>query len=150
MESWVKMTDCIFCKIIEGEIPSRIVYENEDVVAFLDSSQSTPGHTLVVPRQHVKNIMEYDEDLASRVFSTIPQIARGVLNANDQAQGINMVNNNGELAYQSVFHSHIHIIPRYNKEEGFSLYMENNAENMSEEELDRIAQAISQSIKEDD
>lgn len=149
-ESRVKMTDCIFCKIIKGDLPSRIVYENEDIVAFLDTSQATPGHTLVVPRRHVENIMAYDEDLASRVFSYIPHISRSILQAFDQAKGINIVNNNGEVAYQTVFHSHIHLIPRYKKEEGFAMTMENNGQDLSDEEFDRIAAAISQSIKDDD
>ncbi len=70
------MTDCIFDKIINKEIPAHIVYEDDVVLAFLDISQVTPGHTLVVPKKHVANIFEYDEDLAGAVFARIPKIAR--------------------------------------------------------------------------
>ena len=72
------MTDCIFCKIIDGEIPSYKVYEDDVVCAFLDISQTTPGHTLVVPKKHVKDIFEYDGDLAAEVFARIPKIARAL------------------------------------------------------------------------
>ena len=66
------MTDCIFCKIIEGQIPSAKVYEDEDVYAFLDITQVTPGHTLFIPKTHVHNIFEYDEDLAAKVMTKLP------------------------------------------------------------------------------
>ena len=70
------MTDCIFCKIIAGEIPSYTVYEDDVVKAFLDISQGTPGHTLVVPKKHVKDLFAYDEDLAAAVCSRLPKNAR--------------------------------------------------------------------------
>ena len=120
------MTDCIFDKIINKEIPAHIVYEDDVVLAFLDISQVTPGHTLVVPKKHVANIFEYDEDLASAVFARIPKIARAVQASNPDIKGLNILSNNGELAYQSVFHSHIHLIPRYTKEDGFGLKMGTN------------------------
>ena len=104
--------NCVFCKIISGEIPSTTVYEDEDVKAFLDISQATPGHTLLVPKKHVQDIFEYDDDLAQKVLTKIPMIARAVRNFDPAIQGLNIVNNNGEVAYQSVFHSHIHFIPR--------------------------------------
>ena len=69
------MKDCIFCKIVRNEIPSYTVYEDDIVKAFLDISQGTPGHTLVIPKNHIANIFEYDEELASEVFARIPKIA---------------------------------------------------------------------------
>src|SRR5699024_12451391 len=113
------MTDCIFCKITNGDIPSYKVYEDEIVYAFLDLSQVTAGHTLVVPKQHVDDIFEYDEELAAAVFARIPKIARALEKAFPDAKGMNIINNNKELAYESVFHSHIHMIPRYSQEEDF-------------------------------
>ena len=89
------MTDCIFCKIIAGEIPSYTVYEDDVVKAFLDISQGTPGHTLVVPKKHVKDLFAYDEDLAAAVFSSLPNIARAVKKSNPSIKGINIINNNG-------------------------------------------------------
>ena len=139
------MTDCIFCKIIEGQIPSAKVYEDEDVYAFLDITQVTPGHTLVIPKTHVANIFEYDEELAAAVFSRIPKIARAVKAMNPDVKGVNILNNNGEVAFQSVFHSHIHLIPRYKHEEGFGLKWETH--DYSHEELATIAQNIAKHVE---
>ena len=111
-EGLLWLTIVFFCKIISGEIPSTTVYEDEDVKAFLDISQATPGHTLLVPKKHVQDIFEYDDELAQKVLTKIPMIARAVRNFDPAIQGLNIVNNNGEVAYQSVFHSHIHFIDR--------------------------------------
>lgn len=142
------MDDCIFCKIIRGEIPSVKVYEDDDVLAFLDISQATPGHTLLVPKRHVPDIYAYDEELATRVFRHVPQIARAIKAAFPTAQGLNICNNNGELAYQSVFHSHIHFVPRYTTADGFSMKWTNNAADYTQAELAAIAAKISAKIKE--
>lgn len=109
------MENCIFCKIIDQEIPSYKIYEDEKVYAFLDISQATKGHTLVVPKKHVNDIFEYDENLAADLFTRIPKIARALEKAFPEMEGLNIINNNKELAYQSVFHSHVHLIPRYSK-----------------------------------
>lgn len=103
--------ECIFCKIIDGEIPSHKIYEDENVLAFLDISQSTKGHTLVIPKKHVRNIYELDEELASNIFKVIPKIANALKEAFSPI-GLNIINNN-EKPLQDVFHYHIHLIPRY-------------------------------------
>ena len=72
------MDNCIFCRIVSGDIPSSKVYEDDEVLAFLDISQATKGHTLVIPKQHVRNVLEMDEDAASTVFSRVPKIARAL------------------------------------------------------------------------
>lgn len=141
------MTDCIFCKIKNKDIPSRIVYENDDVLAFFDTSQATPGHTLLIPKKHVENMMEYDEELAQKVFSVLPQITRGIKNYHPDVQGVNIINNNGETAYQTVFHSHIHIIPRFSTDDTFSISMGNNGDQYTDEELDRLADQVKTSIQ---
>lgn len=146
-ESWVNMENCIFCKIIDNQIPSRKVFENDDVLAFFDTSQATPGHTLIVPKKHVENIMDYDEELAATVFSYLPQIARGIKASHPDIQGINIINNNGEIAYQTVFHSHIHVIPRFEKNDSFSMTMGNNSDQYKNEELDQLADKVKESIK---
>lgn len=110
--------DCIFCKIVAGDIPSAKVYEDEDVLAFLDISQVTKGHTLVIPKKHTKNIYETDDITAANVFARIPKIANG-LKKSFQPVGINVLNNNEEAAGQSVFHLHMHLIPRYDETDGF-------------------------------
>lgn len=144
------MENCIFCKIINKEIPSYPVYEDDVVYAFLDITQTTKGHTLVIPKQHVTDIFEYDETLASELFSRIPKIARAIEQAFPECQGLNIVNNNRELAYQSVFHSHIHLIPRYSKEDDFSLTFNDNSQKYSTEDMTSIAQAIQEKVKNHD
>lgn len=136
------MTDCIFCKIINGEIPSYTVYEDNVVKAFLDISQGTPGHTLVVPKKHVKDLFAYDEDLAAAVFSRLPKIARAIKESNPAIKGMNIVNNNGEVAYQSVFHSHIHLIPRYTDHDDFKMIFKDNSSKYNDAKYKEIQEAI--------
>ncbi len=106
------MTDCLFCKIIEGKLPSAKIYENEHVVAFLDINPVHPGHTLVVPKRHSTSLFDMlDEDIAA-VFHAAKKIAQAVKEATG-AGGINVNMNNDPAAGQVVFHSHIHIVPRF-------------------------------------
>lgn len=141
--------NCIFCKIINGEIPSYTVYEDEVVKAFLDISQGTPGHTLVIPKKHVPDLFAYDAELAAAVFSRIPKIARAVKDSNPAIKGMNVVNNNGEVAYQSVFHSHFHLIPRYSDHDDFKMIFKDNSANYNDENYRQIQQAIVAKLKED-
>lgn len=141
------MDDCIFCKIIRNEIPSTTIYEDDDIKAFFDISQVTPGHTLVVPKKHVKNIFEYDEELAQRVFKKIPMIARAIKESNPDIVGMNICMNNGEIAYQSVMHSHIHLVPRYTNKDGFSMKWADNTGKASSEELQARADQIKQNLE---
>ena len=117
------MADCIFCKIIAGEIPSSKLYEDDQVIAFLDISQVTPGHTLVVPKQHFRNLLEMDADSASQLFARVPDIARKVMKATG-AKGMNILNNNEEIAGQTVFHTHVHLAPRYEETDGLQISFE--------------------------
>ena len=103
----------IFDKIIAGEIPSYKVYEDEDVLAFLDISQVTPGHTLLVPKADVVDIFDYTDDIAKKVLLKLPVIAAAVKASNPDITGINIQSNNGVSAGQTVRHSHWHIIPRF-------------------------------------
>ncbi|MCK8616934.1 HIT family protein [Fructobacillus sp. M158] len=103
----------IFDKIIEGEIPSYKVYEDENVLAFLDISQVTPGHTLLVPKKHVTNIFDYDDETAEKVLLVLPKLARAIRSTNPKITGMNISSNNGVSAGQTVMHSHWHLIPRY-------------------------------------
>ena len=140
------MSDCIFCKIISGDIPSYKVYEDNDVYAFLDLSQVTKGHTLVIPKKHVSDIFEYDEELASTLFARVPKIARAIEKAFPEMKGLNLVNNNKELAYQTVFHSHIHLIPRYSSKDDFGMRFGNNQAKYSTEEMTQIADSIQKEV----
>lgn len=141
------MTDCLFCNIINREIPSYTVYEDDEVYAFLDITQTTKGHTLVIPKQHASDIFEYDETLAATVFSRLPKIARAMEQAFPDMKGLNMLNNNKEMAYQTVFHSHVHLIPRYSQEDDFSITFANNGDAYSQEEMASIAQKIKEQVK---
>lgn len=136
------MSDCIFCKIAKGEISSYKVYEDDVVYAFLDLSQATKGHTLVIPKTHQNDIFSYDETLAADVFSRLPKIAHALENAFPDMKGLNIVNNNKEVAYQSVFHSHIHLIPRYSQKDGFSMSFKDNSKQYTDEQLKTISKRI--------
>ena len=104
--------DCIFCKIVAGELPATIVDEDERTVAFMDISPATRGHALVVPRRHWRNLLEIDrEDLAATVFAA-QRLASRVVERLD-ADGVNLLNSCGSAAWQTVFHFHLHVIPRY-------------------------------------
>lgn len=139
------MSDCIFCKIINGEIPSMKVFENEHVFAFLDISQVTKGHTLVVPKVHKENIYDLTPEIASKVFEVIPQIANSIKSQLNPI-GLNLLNNNGEKAGQSVFHYHMHIIPRYGKGDGFGAVWKTHSDEYSPEQLQEIATSIKNGI----
>jgi len=139
------MSDCIFCKIINGEIPSAKVYEDEHVYAFLDISQVTKGHTLVIPKKHEKNLYELSTESARHVFSVVPKIANAIREAYDPI-GLNLLNNNEAPAGQSVFHFHVHLIPRYGEGDGFGAVWKNNNDKYTNEDLQQIAKNISSKL----
>mgnify|MGYP001004178420 CR=1 FL=1 len=105
--------DCVFCKIANGEIPSATLYEDEDFRVVLDIGPASFGHALVLPKKHFPNIYELPEDITSRAFVLAGKTAEA-LKQGLNADGMNILQNNGEQAGQSVFHFHIHVIPRYN------------------------------------
>ena len=106
------MSDCIFCKIISGDIPSATVYENDEFKAILDRFPSNKGHVLIMPKTHVANIFEIDPDMAGRLFKLAAQIAP-VMKETFGFENMNVVQNNGPIAGQTVNHFHLHLIPRY-------------------------------------
>ena len=106
------MSDCIFCKIANGEIPSAAIYEDEEFRVILDMGPASKGHALVLPKKHFADISEMPEDLLGKAFS-VAKRAGIRLKEGLGADGLNVVQNNGEAAGQTVFHFHIHLIPRY-------------------------------------
>ncbi|MEK3980527.1 HIT family protein [Psychrobacillus sp. FSL K6-2836] len=112
------MSECIFCKIIDGSIPSAKIYEDEHVYAFMDIMPLTKGHTLIIPKNHKENVYDLSEEEASNLFKVVPKIA-SVLKESFGPVGMNLLNNNGAPAGQSVFHFHLHFIPRYDQTDGF-------------------------------
>jgi histidine triad (HIT) family protein len=104
--------DCIFCKIVAGELPSTIVDEDERTIAFMDISPGARGHALVIPREHAADVHEISaEDLAA-VAAMAKRLA-AKMRDNLGADGVNLLNSNGSAAWQTVFHFHMHVIPRY-------------------------------------
>jgi histidine triad (HIT) family protein len=118
----MKMSNCIFCKIINGEFSSMKVMEDEYTLAFMDVAKDVDGHVLVVPKKHVKNILDCDEELLSRVMSTVKRVSNHLVD-NCGYNGVNLLNASDESAGQSVPHFHIHIIPR-KKDDGIDAWPE--------------------------
>ncbi len=104
--------DCIFCKIANGEIPSSTVYENSDFKVILDVAPAAKGHCLIIPKEHFRNIFDIDADTAAKLFSLATEVARA-LKQELACDGLNIVQNNGASAGQTVDHFHLHLIPRY-------------------------------------
>ena len=109
------MTDCVFCKIIKGEIPSEKIYEDSEVIAFLDIAPVHPGHTLVVAKTHHETLLETPDETACYLLSIVKKIMPAILKSTD-AQGINVGINNGSAAGQVVPHIHYHVIPRFSND----------------------------------
>ena len=104
--------NCIFCKIANGEIPSYTVYEDDDFKVIFDISPASKGHALVIPKEHYKNLFELDESIASKALVIAKKVATELSTELD-CDGFNLLQNNEEIAGQTVFHFHIHLIPRY-------------------------------------
>lgn len=133
--------DCIFCKIVKGIIPSYKVYEDDDVLAFLDISQATKGHTLVIPKNHYDNFLSTPHDVMHKVMEVAQHIGQAQISVLG-AKGVNILTNVNKEAGQSVFHFHVHVIPRYITNEGFRLELKENPD------LDKLSlPALAEEIK---
>ena len=108
-------THCIFCGIAKKEVPESHVYEDNDVIAFMDINPISEGHTLIIPKKHYENIYEIPAEEAAYLFKVVKKIAYAVRKGMD-AKGVSIIQNNGRAAGQVVFHLHVHIIPRYGDE----------------------------------
>lgn len=134
----MKKDDCIFCKIANGEIPSRTLYEDEQFTVIMDMGPATKGHSLILPKEHYANIYEMPEELAGEAMKVARKMASKMTTAL-QADGFNIVQNNGEAAGQTVFHFHMHMIPRY---KGDAPCVTWEPQTMSAEALDEIKATI--------
>jgi histidine triad (HIT) family protein len=103
--------DCIFCRIVAGDIPAHKVYEDDATLAFLDINPATRGHTLVIPKAHAADVFSMPADVMAAAAQTVQTVAR-ILQRGLQPEGINVLQNNGAAAGQEVFHYHVHLIPR--------------------------------------
>lgn len=108
----MKKDNCIFCKIIGGEIPSHVLYEDEQFKVILDVNPATKGHALILPKEHYANLYELPEETAADAMKLAQRMMRKMTEKLD-CDGFNIVQNNGEAAGQTVFHFHMHLIPRY-------------------------------------
>ncbi len=106
-------SDCIFCKIVTGEVPATKIYEDAEVLAFMNLHPTHKGQVLVIPKDHVENIYGFSEEMAARIMLATKKLAIAVKNGVD-ADGVNLIMNNEEVAGQQIFHAHMHIIPRFN------------------------------------
>ncbi len=104
--------DCIFCKIVAGEIPSQIVAQDELTISFMDIAPATRGHALVIPRRHARDLFEIDDDELTVVVRAAKRLAERACERLG-ADGVNLINSCGQAAWQTVFHFHVHVIPRY-------------------------------------
>jgi histidine triad (HIT) family protein len=127
------MEDCLFCKIINGEIPSYKIFEDEWTYSFLDISNDGNGHILVVPKQHAANIFEVSEETLAHVMHTVKLISKH-LTQNCGFSGVNVINNNGKSAEQSISHIHFHILPRKDDDE-FTVFPSLSKNELSIEEI---------------
>lgn len=136
------MSETIFGKILTGEIPSFKVYEDDYVYAFLDISQVTKGHTLLIPKKASANIFETDEETMKHIGAALPKVANAIKRAFNP-DGLTIIQNNGEFADQSVFHIHFHLIPRYENDiDGFGYKWETHEDILDNDAKQQIAEQI--------
>lgn len=136
------MEDCVFCGIVRGDIPGRTVYEDDDVLAFLDANPLARGHTLVVPKTHYSRVNELPDDEGDAVFSALRRLTPAVENAVN-ADGTTIGINDGEAAGQEVMHVHGHVVPRFDGDGGGAVHsIVRTRPELSDEELDEVAAAI--------
>lgn len=136
----MKQDNCIFCKIIAGEIPSHTLYEDEQFKVILDVGPATKGHALILPKEHYANLYELPEETAMDVMRLAKKMVK-LMTDKLGCDGFNLVQNNGEVAGQTVFHFHMHLIPRYNDGSEILKY---GVKSFSQEELAEIKKQITE------
>lgn len=134
----MKKQDCIFCKIISGEIPSATIYENSKFKVIMDIAPANKGHVLILPKEHFDNIYDIDTATAGQLFELAALVARTLKSVLD-CDGMNILQNNGTVAGQTVFHFHMHIIPRY---EGDTVNMGWKELSYGDGEMEQLREAI--------
>jgi len=135
------MSDCIFCKIVAGEIPCTKVYEDSEFLAFLDIKPVNPGHVLVIPKQHYNDFVSMPAEQAAKLYTVVHKIAPGIIAAVG-ARAFNLGLNNGAEAGQIIFHTHVHIMPRQLKD-GLVLWPQRE---YTEGERDIVAEKIKENL----
>lgn len=136
--------DCIFCKIIEGVIPSTKVYEDDEFIAILDIRPVNFGHTLLIPRAHFRNLLDTPDELAEKIYPVVKKVSTAIKKGLD-ADGLNIIQNIEQYGGQEVFHSHIHIIPRF-KDDGLK-FNPRGLTYSNDEERSKVANKIINGFK---
>jgi histidine triad (HIT) family protein len=134
----MNMDSCVFCKIVRKQAPASLVYEDENVLAFLDIRPLNEGHTLVIPKQHYVTIFEVPEELVAQLHRIVKRVAVAVGEVT-KADGISIIQQNGKAAGQEVFHVHVHVIPRF---EGQKLMRFGEISEADREKLNQLADKI--------
>lgn len=137
----MKKDDCIFCKLANGDIPTNSIYEDDVVKVIFDASPAAPGHILILPKNHFDDVYSMDDETAAHVFKIAVKLSKAYRKALD-FDGLNIVQNNGEAAGQTVFHFHMHLIPRYQNAKNNDILMWSH-ENFSDEEMAQIRDSLS-------
>jgi len=138
--------DCIFCRIVDGEIPSFTVYENDHVQAFLDANPLAPGHTLVIPKEHCAQLSDLPDEVATALYGTLQELVPAVQDAVD-APASNVGVNNGPESGQEIPHVHYHIVPRFENDGGSPIHaVGGSAPDLDDDELESIAGTIADGL----
>lgn len=135
--------DCIFCKIIRGELPSTRIYEDDNVLAFLDIAPVRPGHTLLIPKRHVETLFDLTEEQAAVLAAVMPKLASAIVKGVG-AEGLNVFQANRPCAGQVVFHVHFHLVPR---NEGDGVKFLPPQSRYGEGEMERVSEAIRAALR---
>jgi histidine triad (HIT) family protein len=139
----METVSCIFCKIATKQAPASIIYEDDNVIAFLDIRPLNEGHTLVIPKEHYETVYDVPENLIADIYKVVKKLGAAVKNAT-KADGITIIQQNGRAAGQEVSHLHVHVVPRY---EGQKLPNFRDIPNASREQLEPAAERIRQQLK---
>ena len=138
--------DCIFCKLANGEIPTTSIYEDEDFNVIMDLGPASRGHSIILPKTHAANLYELPDDYCSKIMGVAKKCA-AAMKKSLNCDGLNVLQNNGEAAGQTVFHLHVHLIPRYSKKEGFGLRFDDNSSKYDSKKLQEIANQIASKVE---
>ena len=139
------MSDCIFCDIIAGREPASIVYEDEDVIAFLDIFPINRGHTLVVPKQHAARLADLDDDAAAGMMTGAKRVAQALYRSGVFCQGVNITLADGEAAGQEIPHVHLHVFPRF-RGDGFHCMRAGGIRHAPRAQLEEVAAQIRKAL----
>jgi len=137
---------CVFCKIVENQIPAFKIFESEDILAFLDINPLSQGHSLIIPKNHFEDVFDIPQDILKEIIQAAQKISK-IMQKELGAEGVNLFNASRKEAEQSVFHFHLHIIPRY-KEDGLKIneWWQLKAKKADLQELEKIAEGLRKSV----